>query len=267
MTTTTLAPPSVSNAPTLADDDLGIDRAFLLQMAQVPFIAVGFVLLTWLSHLAWGSLANPESTLRNLAPVLVCCAGMVLAAIIDGWAFKVPNWLTLSLVLSGWIIGGLHSAGVPIDAGVGGFGSAFIGTMIGFALLFPALFIGGMGQGDVKMQMGFGAWIGAYFGSNYAFEMIAIAFCVGAIVGGVFGLIMMVLRRQFQSNASNFREILTDFRVMFTMGPAAAASRANSRRSSWVRLPYGVPLCIGFLGYLGYLYLSNNPLLFIAVGE
>ena len=27
-------------------------------------------------------------------------------------------------------------------------------------------------------------------------------------------------------------------------------ARANQRRPRWHRLPYGVPLCIGFLGYL-----------------
>ena len=32
------------------------------------------------------------------------------------------------------------------------------------------------------------------------------------------------------------------------------AEKANKRRSRWHRLPYGVPLCIGFVGYLIYLY-------------
>lgn len=262
-TTAPLAP-AVSSAP--QQDDLGIDRAFLLQMAQVPFFAVGFVLLAWLSHSLWPSFVGAESTLRNLGPVVVVCAGMILAAIIDGWAFKVPNWLTLSLVLSGWLLGLLHSFNVPVDAGTGGIGSALLGTFVGFIMLFPMLAIGGMGQGDVKMQMGFGAWIGAYFGGRDAVEIVAIAFCIGAIVGGIFGLVMMVLRRQFSKNASNFREIFTDLRVMTTVGPGAAAERAQQRRPMWVRLPYGVPLCVGFVGYLWYLYIQNNPILMLNVG-
>jgi prepilin peptidase CpaA len=40
--------------------------------------------------------------------------------------------------------------------------------------------------------------------------------------------------------------------VMFTHGPKTAAAQANSRRKDWVRLPYGVPLCAGFLLFLGY---------------
>ena len=43
-----------------------------------------------------------------------------------------------------------------------------------------------------------------------------------------------------------------DLQTLVTDGPTKAAARANTRRPSWVRLPYGVPLCIGFLGYLWY---------------
>jgi len=234
-----------------AADELGIDRAFVLQMAQVPFIALGLVLLAYLSHVIWGAVAGEGA--RNYGPLVVLCAGMVLAAVIDGWAFKVPNWLTLSLVLSGWIIGGLHSLGVAIDAGQGGIGSALLCTAVGFGLLFPLLAIVGMGQGDVKMLMGFGSWIGAFFGGRDSLMILVWAFCLGAIVGGVFGLIMMVCRKRFSKNLSNFREIFVDLKVMATVGPSAAAARSNSRRAGWDRLPYGIPLCIGFLGYLGYL--------------
>src|SRR5262249_11782019 len=186
----------------------------------------------------------------NLAPVVIISIGMILAAIIDGWAFKVPNWLTLSLVVSGWLLGILHNLGVGVDAGQGGFGYALLGTAVGFFLLFPILFIGGMGQGDVKMQMGFGSWLGAFFGAGSsqfaghdALMILLYAFCAGTIVGGVFGLVMMVMRRAFSSNVRNFREIFVDLQVLLTQGPKKAADRAQARRPMWVRLPYGVPLC------------------------
>jgi prepilin peptidase CpaA len=73
-------------------------------------------------------------------------------------------------------------------------------------------------------------------------------------VGGIFGLVMMLTRRMVGQSARNFREIFTDLRVMLTQGPKKAAERANSRRASWVRLPYGVPLCVGFLGTLAYFH-------------
>jgi prepilin peptidase CpaA len=244
--------------PAANPNDLGIDRKFLLQMAQVPVFAVLFILASFVCHQIWAAVAPGTA---NLAPVVVICFGMVLAAVIDGWAFKVPNWLTLSLVVSGWGLGLLHDCHVGVDAGTGGIGSSLLATAVGFALLFPILAIGGMGQGDVKMQMGFGAWLGAFFGSGHAsfgnhdaLMILVIAFAAGTIVGGVFGLIMMVLRRKLGKNISNVKEIFTDLKILVTVGPKAAAERANSRRSSWVRLPYGVPLCIGFLGTLAYLH-------------
>lgn len=242
-------PLASSSVVTPADDDLGLDRAFLLQLAQIPFIAIGLVLINWGAHHIWQAVAGSSGP--NLAPVIVISAGMILCAVIDGWAFRVPNWLTLSLILSGWMLGLLHTLGVAIDAGGGGIGSALMGTILGWALLFPMLAIGGMGHGDVKMQMGFGAWVGAFFGPPAA-KIIFAAFCVGAIVGGVFALVMILIRRQFAQNLSNVKQIGTDLKVLVTAGQSQAFDRAQSRKGAWVRLPYGVPLCIGFLGYLAY---------------
>jgi prepilin peptidase CpaA len=239
-----------------APDDLGIDRAFLMQMARIPFYALGWILVAFLAHQLWAAVAPGTP---NYAPVVVVCVGMVLAAVIDGWAFKVPNWLTLSLVLSGWGLGLLHTLNVHVDAGLGGIGIALVCTAIGFALLFPLLAIVGMGQGDVKMLMGFGSWVGAYFGSqNDAIEILLYSFCLGAVIGGLCGIVMMVLRRKFRKNLSNFREIAVDLKVLATVGPSAAAARSQARRPGWDRLPYGIPLCVGFLGYLAYRALEGT---------
>ncbi len=251
MATDVATSPSTSINP--APDDLGIDRAFVMQMARLPFIATAFVLAAWVGHQLWAP-----------TPVVLIALGMIVAAVIDGWKFKVPNWLTLSLVLSGWGIGLLHNFGVAIgpgplhptpgDALGGGVGAALLGTLIGFAMLFPALFIGGMGQGDVKMQMGFGSWVGALYGASEGGWTIVWAVCAGMIAGGVIGLAMMLLRGQLHRNVSNFKEIARDLRILVTVGPKHAADRAQSRRPGWHRLPYGIPLCLGFVGYLAYLH-------------
>jgi len=246
--------PSVGVAP-VATEDLGLDRAFLLSMARIPFIGVLWVVAAWAASAAverFGWHLHVNDAAINLGPLVVICCGMLLAAFIDGYAFKVPNWCTLSLVMSGWYIGLLHDCGVDAIPGTGGLGSALAGTALGFLFLFPALFIGGMGQGDVKMTMGFGSWVTAYFGLGTGAWVLWWSFAVGVIVGGVFGVVIMMLRRKFSTNATNFREILTDLRVMLSQGPGKAAERAGTRRKDWWRLPYGVPLCVGFIGYLWY---------------
>ncbi len=267
MATELTAPPASAPA-TKPDDSLGLDRAFLFSMARIPLIAVGWVVLAMVAHLIWAACA-PGTT--NFGPMIVLAGGMILAAVIDGWAFKVPNWVTLSLVMSGWYIGLMHTFGwntlVPgftVEHGLnadgvntatvygGGILESLLGTFVGFALLFPILFIQGMGQGDVKMQMGFGSWCGALFGGWVGVTVLVWAFVVGVIVGGVFGVVMMLIRGQFGQNKENFRAIFGDLQTLFTKGAKQASDRANARRPNWVRLPYGVPLCVGFLGYLAY---------------
>src|SRR2546421_763969 len=151
-------------------------------------------------------------TLENW-PVLVICAGMLAAAIIDWWKFKVPNKLTFPLILSGWLLGLANNLG--LEAGEGGFGAALFGTFFGCALLIPVYAIGGMGAGDVKMTMGFGSWIGAFYGIDTgnpvtAADIIFWAFITGVLVGGVIGLVMILLRGQFEQNAQHLREIVGD---------------------------------------------------------
>src|SRR5471030_1548046 len=117
-------------------------------------------------------------------PVVAICIGMLAAAIIDWWKFKVPNKLTFPLIISGWLLGLINTCTFDTDAGVGiagagGIGSALLGTLLGLALLIPVYAIGGMGAGDVKMTMGFGSWMGAFYGVNSVADIDAttIIFC------------------------------------------------------------------------------------------
>jgi hypothetical protein len=73
--------------PVPDDDDLGIDRDFLLKMAQIPFLAIGWTAAAWLAHLLWGATVGdltqpPEGSPANLGPLVVVCIGMILAS---GW--------------------------------------------------------------------------------------------------------------------------------------------------------------------------------------
>src|SRR5437762_1215339 len=191
---------------------------------------------------------KPLLSLTNW-PIVVICVGMIAAAIIDWWKFKVPNKLTFPLIISGWLLGLANNFG--LEAGVGGIGAALAGTLLGLGLLLPVYAIGGMGAGDVKMTMGFGSWIGAFFGIAQGMWIILYAFCAGTIVGGIIALGMIVVRGNYKQNAGHMKEIVGD--LFSSQGIGDVAAKANRRRPRWHRLPYGVPLCIGFLGYLFYL--------------
>ena len=205
----------------------------------------------------------PQQELLTWAnwPLLVVCLGMIAAAVIDWWKFKVPNRLTFPLIVSGWLFGLLNNFGAWPAAYEGGIGTALLGTLLGLGLLLPVYAIGGMGAGDVKMTMGFGSWIGAFYGFGNAAAVppvpngmwvIVYAFCAGTIAGGFIAMIMIMVRGKYRQNMQNVRDILGDFAT--SSGVSEVAAKANKRRPRWHRLPYGVPLCIGFLGYLLYLY-------------
>ncbi len=84
-----------------------------------------------------------------------------------------------------------------------------------------------------------------------------IAFFVGAIAGGIIGLGMMAFRRQYRQNVQHMQVILMD---LFTAGSLSKVSaKAKERRPRWHRLPYGVPLCIGFVGYLWVAHPFEKP--------
>ncbi|MFL5242749.1 MAG: prepilin peptidase [Gemmataceae bacterium] len=192
-------------------------------------------------------------------PLGFVCLAMIVAAVIDGWKLKVPNWLTFPLILSGWALGLFHNLepvlanwGLAVGStGVGGFGAAFLGTLLGFALLLPVYAIGGMGAGDVKMQMGFGSWVAAFFGLPDALSIIFFAFCLAVVIGGVMALAMILIRGQYRTNISNTREILGD--LFTSKGIGDVADKAAKRKPRLHLLPYGIPLCIGFVGYLMFL--------------
>jgi prepilin peptidase CpaA len=198
-------------------------------------------------------------TLENW-PLWFVSFAMVVAAVIDGWKLKVPNWLTFPLIISGWIVGLLQNVGVLAsfvapDGGSydGGLGAALAGTAVGFALLLPVYAIGGMGAGDVKMQMGFGSWMGAFFGLTRGLWIVLMAFCIAVIIGGVIALAMIVIRGQFRKNLSNTKEIVGDLFTSASVGDVAG--KAAQRKPRMHLLPYGIPLCIGFVGYLVFVHL------------
>ena len=191
-------------------------------------------------------------------PLTFVCVAMIVAAVIDGWKLKVPNWLTFPLVLSGWALGLCHNCGLLGSTGAGGLGASLATTALGLALLLPVYAIGGMGAGDVKMQMGFGAWIGSFYGLPAtashpgALGILFWAFCLAVIIGGVLALGMILVRGQFWKNLQNTRTILSD---LFTSpGVGAIAGKAARRKPRMHLLPYGIPLCIGFVSYLIYIH-------------
>lgn len=157
---------------------------------------------------------------------------LIVAAVIDGWMLKVPNWITYPMIVAGWAVGFWLG-------GWSGLGYSVLATAVGLALLLPAYAIGGMGAGDVKLLAGVGAWVGS--------EVTFYAFCYSAVIGGVMAVGMVLYRRVWTKHKNQFFHIVDE--IVTIRDPDQLATIAADRKSTMMLLPYGIPIAIGTILY------------------
>lgn len=169
-------------------------------------------------------------------PIWFVTVALIVAAVIDGWKLKVPNWLTLPMIVGGWVYCGA-------TMGLEGLGWSIAATAVGLALLLPAYAIGGMGAGDVKLLAGVGAWLAAPLTLVYAF-------CVSALIGGAIAVLMVLYRKAWDKHLSQFWLIANE--IWTIRDPNQLSTIAAGRKSSMLLLPYGIPIAIGSILYFAW---------------
>lgn len=157
---------------------------------------------------------------------------LIVAAVIDGFELKVPNWVTFPFIISGWIYS-------TAAFGLEGLGWSLLGTVVGLALLMPAYAIGGMGAGDVKLLAGVGAWM---YGIHTLY-----AFSAAAVVGALLAVGMVLCAKGWKKHSAQFWVILNE--ILVIRNPEALSEIAAKRKPSMMLLPYGIPIAIGTIGY------------------
>ena len=157
---------------------------------------------------------------------------LIVAAVIDGFELKVPNWVTFPFLIGGWIYS-------TAAFGWEGLGWSLVGMVIGLGLLLPLYAIGGMGAGDVKLLAGVGAWI---YGTHTAY-----AFAISAIVGAVLAIGMVLCRKAWKKHAAQFLVILNE--ILVIRNPEQLSAIAAERKPTMLLLPYGIPIAIGTIAY------------------
>jgi prepilin peptidase CpaA len=165
-------------------------------------------------------------------PVWLVTIVLILAAVIDGFELKVPNWITFPMIISGWAFS-LAAFGWE------GLGWSLVGTVVGLALLLPAYAIGGMGAGDVKLLAGVGAWM---YGTTTFY-----GFCMSAIVGAVLAVAMATYQKGLVKHTQQAKFIFNE--IITIRDPNQLSEIAAERKSSMLLLPYGIPIAIGTVGY------------------
>lgn len=165
----------------------------------------------------------------------------VVAAWVDGTELRVPNKLTFPFIVAGWVFS-MIAFQLQGDGWYIGLGWSLLGTLVGGLTLLPFYAIGGMGAGDVKMMAGIGAWVHTTIVFN--------SFCVGAVVGGVMAIVMALQAGQWSKHYFQFWGILNE--IISVKDPEKLAEIAARRKPTMRLLPYGIPMAIGTLMYMGW---------------
>jgi Flp pilus assembly protein protease CpaA len=126
--------------------------------------------------------------------------GLAVAAYVDSRTFRIPKWITLTLLGLGLVVNTarglwLGSQGKPVwmldgDSAAAGAADGFLfaltGALFAFALYFGMYALGTVKGGDVKLCTAIGAWLGGYNMLLFLFASVAVLF-VWAVVWAVSG--------------------------------------------------------------------------------
>lgn len=170
-------------------------------------------------------------------PVAVVLVASLVAAVTDIWKFKVHNYLTLPLLLSGLVY---HAA---VDGAIGLVMSVF-GVIFGFSILIVFFLMGGMGAGDVKLMAAIGAWLGL--------PLTFYVFLVSALAAGAYAIVLILTYGSLRETWVNLQIIWLRLTAAFRHVAAedsveAELSRDNRRRRV---IPFAAMVAVGIVGLL-----------------
>jgi prepilin peptidase CpaA len=160
-------------------------------------------------------------------PVFGWAAAFLFFAVASDLRFhRIPNWLTLPALLAALLVS-------PWAGATSGPLESALGAALGFALLVGPYAFGGMGAGDVKALMVLGAWLGPE-------ETLGVTVWA-VIAGGVFALIILVLRGELGAFARRWGRMLLGTLVLRRNSyeaPAAGSIAAGG-------VPFAAAIAVG----------------------
>ena len=165
--------------------------------------------------------------LLNLVPLLLM---LLAAALIDTRTRRIPNWLTLSLLLAGLLRGAFAP---PLGLSGFGLGGALLGMLAGFAAGFPLFALGARGAGDAKLYTAAGAWLG--------WQGVVVLFLVEAVVGLVVVVAQCLVRGKLPELLRNTGVLLVTLLHVRRVGVEQAAANGRAFTSVDKKLPHAVP--------------------------
>jgi prepilin peptidase CpaA len=148
----------------------------------------------------------------DVAASAIATAAASLAAVVDVRSRRIPNWLTVGLVVGGVLLSVWRN-------GPAGVWMPLAGATLGLAILLPFYALRAIGAGDVKLLAGLGAVLGP--------QLLVSLAMYAALAGGVISVILLASSGRLWSV---LREIFVEHRPPTRGGLTA---------------PYGVAIASG----------------------
>jgi prepilin peptidase CpaA len=164
--------------------------------------------------------------------VLLCL--LAVAVWTDLMSHRIPNTLTLAMLVSGL---GMQAWA----AGATGVLAALGGAAIGFGIFLPFYLLHGMGAGDVKLMAG----VGAYLGMHGVLLAAGLSLGIGSVIGLVLLLVHRGLKPATQRYGSTLRHLAVTGKWSY-VPPASGEAAAK-------RFPYAIAIGLGTAAALWWL--------------
>jgi prepilin peptidase CpaA len=175
------------------------------------------------------------------AGLLMCVPMFALltwAAAVDVRERRIPNWLTLSLLLAGLAQSWTWAHTVTP-------GQSFLGFLAGFGLAFAMFGLGALGGGDVKLLAGIGAWLGP--------TGVLMVFAAEALIGLAYVLGHAAVQGRLAALCRNSTVIAVTLAHAGELGLEQAAETGRACSTEARPLPYAVPVLLATLAVVSWL--------------
>ncbi len=166
----------------------------------------------------------------------VLVLAVLVATVTDLRTRRIPNWLTVSTLLMGFVLNALVAYPAPLE----GVWLATKGFALAFAINLVMYMLHMTGAGDVKLLAAIGAMVG--------FSDFLGIFMLTALLGGVLALILMLVKGRVRQTLFNLGFMVGE--LMKWRAPHLTREQLDVGSSKALRLPGAVRICLGVVAFL-----------------
>lgn len=146
----------------------------------------------------------------------------LVAGVFDWRSRRIPNWLTASGLVAGIAVNAAF-------AGLSGVKAAFLGALLGLALLLPLVLLRSLGAGDWKLTGALGAFLGP--------RQLVLVLVSSFLLAGVMALVVVIWTGRLKQTMVNIARMLGAFASLRMPPPEVSLDDPGS-----AKIPFGVAM-------------------------